>query len=214
MVSTSSNAAHLHAVAQMLAVRRHAHRLLTAGDHDVAVAVEDGLIAERDRAKAGAAELVHAPRGALHRDAGRNRGLAGRVLALTGGQDLAHDDLRDPAALDAGALERLLDRDLAQLMGRKAAKRPVEGANRRAGGADDDDVVLHREISCFLLRARSAAGRCLICGFFDSTAKGARQGGALHKTVARPAENAYFDRGQAPAVSRRGGSSWNYGKIR
>jgi hypothetical protein len=31
--------------------------------------------------------------------------------------------------------------------------------------------------------------------FFDSTAKGVRQGGALHKTVARPAETAYFDWG-------------------
>jgi hypothetical protein len=27
---------------------------------------------------------------------------------------------------------------------------------------------------------------------FDSTVKAARQGGALHKTVARPAESAYF----------------------
>ena len=32
----------------------------------------------------------------------------------------------------------------------------------------------------------------MLCGFFDSTAKGARQGGALHKTVARPAKTAYF----------------------
>src|ERR1035437_7524999 len=47
--------AHLHAVAQMLAVRRHAHRLLTARHHDLAVAVEDRLIAERDRAQAGTA---------------------------------------------------------------------------------------------------------------------------------------------------------------
>ena len=44
--------AHLYAAAQMLAVRRHAHRFLAAGDHDLAVAVEDRLIAERDRAQA------------------------------------------------------------------------------------------------------------------------------------------------------------------
>ena len=49
------------------------------------------------------------------------------------------------AALDAGALERLGDGDLAQLMGRQAGERPVEGADRRARRADDDDIVLHVE---------------------------------------------------------------------
>ena len=151
-------AAHLHAVAQMLAVRRLAHRFLAAGDHDVAVAVEDGLVAERHRPQARAAELVHAPRGALDRNAGGDRGLAGRVLALTGGQDLAHDDLGDPAALDAGALERLLDRDLAQFMGRQAGKRPVERADRRAGRADDDDIVFHCENSLFCCGREAPAG--------------------------------------------------------
>ena len=124
MVSTISSVAHLRAVAQMLRSAAPAHRFLAAGDHDVAVAVEDRLIAERDRAQAGAAELVHAPGRALDRDAGGDRGLPGRVLALTGGQDLAHDDLGDLAALDAGALERRLDRDLAQFVGRQAPKAP------------------------------------------------------------------------------------------
>src|SRR6185312_10022602 len=99
-----------------------AHRLLAAGDHDVAVAVEDGLIAERDRPKPRAAELVHAPGRAFDRDAGGDRGLPGRVLALTGGQDLPHDDFGDLLALDAGAFERLLDGKLAQLMGWNARK--------------------------------------------------------------------------------------------
>ena len=135
--------AHLHAVAQMLAVRRLAHQLLAAGDDDVAVAVEDGLIAERHRAQSGTAELVHAPRGTFDRNAGRDGGLAGRVLALTGGQDLSHDDFGHLGALDAGALERLLDGNLAQFMGRQAGQRPVERPNRGAGRADDDDIVLH-----------------------------------------------------------------------
>ena len=46
-------------------------------------------------------------------------------------------------ALDAGALERLLDGDLAQFVGRQTGECPVEGADRRPRGADDDDVVLH-----------------------------------------------------------------------
>ena len=48
-------------------------------------------------------------------------------------------------AFDAGALERLADGDLAQFVGRQARERPVEGADRRARRADDDDIVLHVE---------------------------------------------------------------------
>ena len=65
------------------------------------------------------------------------------VLALTGGQDLAQDDLGDLRPLDAGALERLLDGDLAQVVGWQRGKRPVEGPDRRTGRADDDDIVFH-----------------------------------------------------------------------
>ena len=70
-------------------------------------------------------------------------------------------------ALDAGALERLLDGDLAQLVRRQAAECPVEGADRRARGADDDDVVLHGN----LLSVRLAAVRHP-AGILDSLAGG------------------------------------------
>jgi hypothetical protein len=73
--------AHLHAVAQMGAVRRLAHRLLAAGSDDRGIAGSDLLHAERHGPQAGAAQLVHAPGRALHRDARLDRGLAGRVLA-------------------------------------------------------------------------------------------------------------------------------------
>ncbi len=66
-------AAHLGAAAQILRVRGHAHGLLAAGDHDLGVAVEQRLIAERDGAQAGAAELVDAPGRAFHRNAGGDR---------------------------------------------------------------------------------------------------------------------------------------------
>ena len=62
------------------------------------------------------------------------------------------------AALDAGALERLLDGDLAQFVGRQAGKRAVERADRRAGGADDDDVVFHAETPCFAAVREAPAG--------------------------------------------------------
>src|SRR4029450_4039924 len=111
--------------------------------HDLGVAVEDGLVAERDRAQPRTAELVDAPGRTLDRNAGGDRSLAGRVLALTGGQDLTQNDLGDLRPLDVGTLERLLDRDLPQFVGRKARKCPIEGADRRAGRSDDDNIVLH-----------------------------------------------------------------------
>src|ERR1041384_2078011 len=60
-----------------------------------------------------AAELVDAERGLLDGDTRIHGGLAGRVLALPGTQDLAHDDFVDFLGLDLGAVERALDRGLA-----------------------------------------------------------------------------------------------------
>src|SRR5207245_10449078 len=71
------------------------------------------------------------------------RSLARGVLALARGQDLTQNDLGDLRAIHVGTLERLLDRDLPQLVGRKARKCPIEGADRRAGRSDDDNIVLH-----------------------------------------------------------------------
>lgn len=65
----------------------------------------------------------------------------GGVLALSGGQDLAHDDFRDPAGLDATTFQRGLDGDGAQVMGGKGREGSVEASDRGAGGADDDDIV-------------------------------------------------------------------------
>ncbi len=135
--------AHLGAVAQMRGVRRLAHALLTAHHHDRGVAVADRLPAEGDGAQAGAAELIDAQRGLLDRNARIDRGLAGRVLALTGTQDLAHDDFVDFLGLDLGALQRALDGDLAQIMSRHSAEGAIERADGRARCARDDDFRCH-----------------------------------------------------------------------
>ena len=118
--------AHLHTVAQVHDVRRLAHALLAAGDDDRRRAFLDLLGAERDRAQARAAELVHAPGGRVDRDAGRNGRLAGRVLAGAGREDLAHDDFGHVAGRDAGTIERAFDRRLAEFMRRQACQRTVE----------------------------------------------------------------------------------------
>ena len=66
--------------------------------------------------------------------------LAGGVLALTGSQDLAHDDFGDFGGVDAGTLQRALDGDRAEIMCGDRPERPVEGADRRTGGGCDDDI--------------------------------------------------------------------------
>src|SRR5262249_60706795 len=84
-----------------------------------------------------------APGRAFHRDTGRDGGLAGRVLALAGGQDLAQDDFVDTPGLDPGTLHHRLEGDLAELMGRQVGKCPVEASDPRPCRADNDDIVLH-----------------------------------------------------------------------
>ena len=56
-----------------------------------------------------------------------------------GRQDLAEDDLVDFAGVDAGARQHFLDRDGAEFMGGRVGEGAVEGADRCAGGAGDDD---------------------------------------------------------------------------
>ena len=53
-------------------------------------------------------------------------------------------DTRAPST--PGALERFLDRHLAEFVRRQAAERAVEGPDRRPRGANDDNVVLHENL--------------------------------------------------------------------
>ncbi len=132
-------AAHLGAVAQVRGVLRLAHALLAAGDDDGGGARLDLLGAEGNGAQAGAAHLVDAPGRAIDRDAGGDRRLASRVLALAGREHLAEDDLGDVAGLDAGALDSRLDGDLSELVAGQARQRAVERADRRPRCAGNDD---------------------------------------------------------------------------
>ena len=77
------------------------------------------------------------------RNAGRDRGLAGWVLALPCREDLSHDDFGNPRRLDAGAVKRGLDRCFAELMGRQCCEGAVECADRRARRTDNDNIVFH-----------------------------------------------------------------------
>ncbi len=122
---------------------RDAHRFLAAGDDDVGIAVDDCLVAKRDRAQARAAKLIDPPSRRLDRHASRDRGLACGVLTLGRGQNLTHDDFRDPQRFDAGAVQRRLDGDLAKFMGRQRRECAIECADRRSRRTDNDDIVFH-----------------------------------------------------------------------
>jgi hypothetical protein len=122
-------------------MRGHAHGFLAAGDDDFRIAVKQRLIAQRHRAQARTAQLVDAPGWAFHRNAGGDRGLASGVLALRRGQNLTHDHLGNPCRLDTRALQRGLDGDGAEIMGRHGGKRTIKASDGGAGGTDDDDIV-------------------------------------------------------------------------
>ena len=62
-------------------------------------------------------------------------------LALAGHQAVAHQDLVDGVAGDAGALDRGLDGDRAELVRGQAAEVAEHATDGRADGGDDDDVV-------------------------------------------------------------------------
>ncbi len=123
-------------------MRRKAHALLAAGDHDVGIAGRDLLRAESDGAEARAAHLVHAEGRRLDRNAGRDRRLTRRVLALDRRQYLAHDHFIDIGRRHAGPIERRLDGDLAERMRRQGRQRAIERANRRSRRADDDNILV------------------------------------------------------------------------
>jgi hypothetical protein len=73
---------------------------------------------------ARAAHLVDRGAAGRQRQAGAERGLAGGRLAEAGGQHAAHDHLLDLLGREAGALDRGLDRDGAELRRGEAGRSP------------------------------------------------------------------------------------------
>ena len=99
-------------------------------------------MADSDIVIVGAARTaVGAFSGAFANTPAHDLGAVAIKEALRRGQDLPHDDFGNAARLDASPLQRGLDGDGAEVMGRGGGERAVETADRGAGGADDDDIV-------------------------------------------------------------------------
>ena len=122
----------------MRGVRCLAHRFLATGHHDLRIAIDDLLKAERHRTQAGPAELIHHPGGCFDRKARLDGGLTGRVLALRRGQNLAHDDLIHIRRRHIGPFQHLPDYGSAQIMRGDIGKCAVERAHRGARCRNDD----------------------------------------------------------------------------
>ena len=114
----------------------HTHALHAAGNHHLGIARTDGLGGQHHRLEAGAADLVDGQGLDLPGQAGHHRGLLGRVLAVTAGQDLAHDALVDRFLVDPGPADGLGDDQTAQLGGAHVRQGAVEAAQ---GGSDRAD---------------------------------------------------------------------------
>jgi hypothetical protein len=128
-------------------VGRVGHRLHAAGHDDLGVAGPDGLRRERDRLEAGPADLVHRHRGNRHAEAGPDRGLAGRILPAGGLEDLAHQNLVHGLRIHAGAGDRVLDRDGAQVGGLEAGEGALETGDGSAATGDDDGFSHDTDLS-------------------------------------------------------------------
>jgi hypothetical protein len=135
--------AHARAVARGgVEVRAAAHRLGAAADRDVAVAERDRLRRRDDGLQARAAEAIDVEGRRLDRAAGIDGGDAAQVGVLgVGGDHVAHHHVADGRGRDAAALDRGLDRGGGQLGVGHVLQRTAEGADGRAGAADDEDLA-------------------------------------------------------------------------
>jgi hypothetical protein len=91
----------------MNAMPRLAHALLAASDHNLSVTEPNCLRPERNRAKAGTANLVDAVRCNFDWYAGRHCSLAGWILACACRQNLSQYDFGDFLGLYVAPLKNL-----------------------------------------------------------------------------------------------------------
>ena len=131
------------AFARMHQMRRIAHALHAAGDHDLGAAGFQGVMREHHGPHTGTAHLRQRHRADRLRQTGFQHRLARRRLTLTRHQAVADQGLIDQVGGNAGALDRGLNRRGTQLPGCQAGEIAEQTTDRRACGRNDDNGIRH-----------------------------------------------------------------------
>ena len=108
------------------------HRFHPAGNDDRAVTGLYRLRRERDGFQSRAADLVDCHGTCCGRESAEDCSLARRILAESGGDDVAHDALIDLRRIDAGALDRFPYRNGAELRRAEIGKATLKFSDGRA----------------------------------------------------------------------------------
>ena len=119
---------------------RSAHVFLATGDDDFAVAIGHGLGRQHHGFQAGTADGVDGQARCALLQATFQHRLAGRILARTGGQHLAHDDFTDQVGAQAAAGQYFFDDVSTEFGGRGFGKAAAEFTDGGTGCCNDDDV--------------------------------------------------------------------------
>ncbi len=117
-----------------------AHRLHAPREDDVRRTPSNHVRREHDGLQSGAAHLVDGHGADAIRQAGGQRGLAGRVLAQSRGDHVAHDDLLDVGGDQAGAVHRLRDDRTAELDRLDVPEGPPVLAHGSPASSRDHDI--------------------------------------------------------------------------
>ena len=117
------------------------HGFHSAGDDDGTVSGLHRLRRERDGFQSGAADFVDCHGTCRGRESAEDGGLARRILAESGGDDVAHDALVDLRGIDAGALDGLANRDGAELRRAEIGEAALKFSDGGAAAGDDDNIV-------------------------------------------------------------------------
>jgi len=125
-------------------VGRAAHVLSARADGDVCVAQQDGLAGADDGLQARAAQAVDVEGGRLDGAAAVDGRHAREVRVLgVGGDDVAHDHMAHGLGRHAGARQRLLDHQRAEIDGGGVLQRAAKGSDGGAHTADNDNFTGH-----------------------------------------------------------------------